>query len=154
VTAEQRQAVMQLDDFDRVCAMADYAIAQADGKMKVTVKGIIGGDLLKGPEAKAFEARWGAHHFLHLEGNWADETYHLRGPVTTPCHRPNSQIMVLWDGRVSLCCFDGEGKEILGDLNTQTIRDVFAGPRATEIRLAHCEGRRNDVAICAGCSGI
>ncbi len=32
---------------------------------------------------------------------------------------------MLWDGRVSLCCADFDGRTILGDLNTSTIKDIW-----------------------------
>jgi hypothetical protein len=98
----------------------------------------------------------GGDAFLTLEGNWAGAVWKLRtkAVLTQACSRALGQIMVLQDGRVSLCCFDGDGREILGDLNHQTIREVFNGERATAIRLAHSEGRRNEISLCAGCTGI
>jgi hypothetical protein len=62
--------------------------------------------------------------------------------------------MVLWDGRVSLCCFDAEGAVILGDLKTQTLREVFGGDKAVGIRLAHVEGRRQELPLCNTCTAI
>ena len=38
--------------------------------------------------------------------------------VNYPCYRPWLTFTVLWDGRVSLCCADFDGRTVLGDLNT------------------------------------
>lgn len=162
VTAEKRREVMKLDDFDQVVDYTHYAIkaAKKSGKMRVIVKGIVSKDLMENGEQDQFLQQWGGpvdrggSAFLHLEGNWAGAVWPMRVLMKAPCSRALNQIMVLQDGRVSLCCFDGEGREILGDLNTQTIREVFNGPRAVSIRQAHIEGRRNEIGICAGCTGI
>lgn len=153
VNRERRMAVMQLDDYEHVEAMCEYAIANGS-PMRVIVKAVAGPDLLSGPMLEEFVATWGVHGFVHSEGNWTGDVWKMRTPPQHPCSRPSTQLMVLWDGRVSLCCFDGEGKEILGDLNTQTIREVFNGDRASAIRLAHHEGRRSEIGICATCTGI
>lgn len=159
--AEKRKAIMGVDDFAHVVEMCEYALAMGAGTMRVIVKGVASKDLMEGPEQDAFLKSWGGqcdqpngHAFLHLEGNWAGAVWKTRLPMVTPCHRALTQIMVLWDGRVSLCCFDAEGAEILGDLNQQTIRDVFNGGRALEIRTAHHEGRRASIPLCSGCTSI
>jgi radical SAM protein with 4Fe4S-binding SPASM domain len=78
----------------------------------------------------------------------------VRRVPRTPCRRAMNQIMVLWDGRVSLCCFDAEGAVILGDLNHQSLRDVYNGTIALGIRQAHHEGRRGELALCKDCTAI
>ena len=58
-------------------------------------------------------------HITELH-NWAGTLNH-ESDVNYPCYRPWLTFTVLWDGRVSLCCADFDGKTILGDLNTQSI---------------------------------
>lgn len=159
--AAKRKAIMGVDNFDHVVEMCEYAIAMGAGKMRVLVKGVASKDLMEGAEHADFLKAWGGQcdqpggkAFLHLEGNWAGSVWKTRMPMVTPCSRALTQIMVLWDGRVSLCCFDAEGAEILGDLNTQPLRDVFNGPRASFIRDAHLAGRRSEIPLCAGCTSI
>jgi MoaA/NifB/PqqE/SkfB family radical SAM enzyme len=158
VDARKRRDIMRLDDFEKVCGYIDYAIAH--GKFFTVVKGIVTKDLMENHESEAFLRRWGGptdiggHAFLHLEGNWAGDTWPVRVKPTTPCSRALQQIMVLQDGRVSLCCFDGEGEVIFGDLRDQSLRDVFNGPLALEYRTAHNEGRRGEMKLCATCTAI
>jgi hypothetical protein len=163
VTGEKRKAVMKVDDFDKVCDAADYAIEQYNehGGMKVIVKAVCSKDLFDIGDAEKFILRWngktenGGNAFLHLEGNWAGAVWPMRaGPQLEPCSRALQQIMVLWDGRVSLCCFDGSGKEILGDTRTHTIKEIFNAPKATGIREAHWQGRRDTIPLCATCTAI
>lgn len=59
---------------------------------------------------------------------------------------------VLWDGRVSLCCMDAEGQVILGDLNEQTIMEVFNSEKALYYRLMHAAERFDELELCKDCN--
>lgn len=158
VSHEKRKAIMDLDDYEKVCEQIVYA-ARLE-KMRVIIKAIQTKDLMEVGEPEVFMRKWGGPMnlggggFLHLEGNWAGQMSNVRVVPSTACSRALMQIMVLWDGRVSLCCFDGEGKVILGDLNSQTIREVFNGSKALGIREAHNEGRRSTLPLCNNCTAI
>lgn len=80
--------------------------------------------------------------------NWAG-TLHRESAVTYPCYRPWLTFTVLWDGRVSLCCADFDGRVILGDLNTSTIRDVWNAEPYVRARRQHLEHGGPDV--CQAC---
>lgn len=69
-----------------------------------------------------------------------------------PCMRLWQTFTVLWDGRVSICCVDYEGSEILGDLRTQSMRDIWEGTRLAEIRKWHKQGEFGKVPICGDCT--
>jgi hypothetical protein len=160
VNKEKRKQIMKVDDFNRVRAAAHRAIEIGGKKMRVLVKAVCSKDLMEHQDNEQFLAEWngpyqqGGNAFLHMEGNWAGAVWPMRVSPTTACDRALGQIMVLWDGRVSLCCFDGEGEVILGDLNRQTIREVFNGPLATGIREAHFGGRRGELKLCSSCTAI
>lgn len=149
--AEKRKQIMKLNDYDQVVEQIKYA--QNIG-LDVIIKAIAEKDLMESGEKEEFQGTWKEKAFLHLEGNWAGLTYQSRIKPVEPCIRAMNQVMILWDGRVALCCFDGEGKEILGDVNHQTVKEVFNGPKATSIRLAHHEGRRSEIPLCKDCTVI
>lgn len=161
INGAQRRAIMGLDDYDRVVGYTRYAIEVADRlKRKVYVKAIGSKDLMEQGQADTFQAQWGGaytaggHAFIHLEGNWAGEMWPIRVAQHDGCARALNQIMVLADGRVALCCHDGQGEEILGDLRTQTLREIYNGGRALEVRQAHATGQRDTIPICARCTTI
>lgn len=160
-TAEKRFEIMKLQDFEQVTAYTQYALSRQRDGFKVVVKGIASKDLMEVGEHEQFQQNWGGDWdkggaaYLHLEGNWAGSVgAPMRTKPRTACNRALGQIMVLWDGRVSLCCFDAEGAVILGDLKTQTLREVFGGDKAVGIRLAHVEGRRQELPLCNTCTAI
>ncbi len=80
--------------------------------------------------------------------NWAG-TLNATSDVSFPCYRMWQTFTVLWDGRVSLCCADFDGRHILGDLRTQTIADVWNGPAYLEVRRQHLESGGPE--ICRSC---
>ena len=160
VTPAQREQIMGLRDFEETVRVLHYAQRQGEDRMKVIVLGISDKGLWDCGDSDTFLEAWGGpaaqggSAWLHLEGNWAGHLWPMRVTPVNSCARALNTIMVLWDGRVALCCQDGEGEEILGDLTTQTIREVYNGGRALEVRQAHAEGRRCDVRLCANCASI
>jgi hypothetical protein len=102
-------------------------------------------------EERAFIEHWGAKadkiHITDLH-NWAGTLNH-ESDVNFPCYRPWLTFTVLWDGRVSLCCADFDGRTVLGDLRTQTIREVWNGEPYRKVRRAHLDHGGPD--ICQSC---
>ena len=80
--------------------------------------------------------------------NWAG-TLNAESNVNYPCYRPWLTFTVLWDGRVSLCCADFDGRTILGNLNTQTIAEVWNAETYRKVRREHLESGGPD--ICRAC---
>jgi MoaA/NifB/PqqE/SkfB family radical SAM enzyme len=80
--------------------------------------------------------------------NWAG-TLHRESDVNYPCYRPWLTFTVLWDGRVSLCCADFDGRSILGDLNSSSIQDIWNNDAYRRVRREHLESGGPD--ICRSC---
>ncbi len=80
--------------------------------------------------------------------NWAG-TLNATSNVTYPCYRMWQTFTVLWDGRVSLCCADFDGRHILGDLRTQSIAQVWNSPAYLDVRRQHLESGGPE--ICRSC---
>ncbi len=89
------------------------------------------------------------------EHNWSRGGVESGGrEVLHACLRIWNTFTVLWDGRVALCCLDYDGEEILGDLTSQTIRDVWHSPRLSRIRQMHSQRDFSSIALCRACSKI
>jgi MoaA/NifB/PqqE/SkfB family radical SAM enzyme len=80
--------------------------------------------------------------------NWAG-TLHAHSDVQFPCYRLWLTFTVLWDGRVSLCCADFDGRNVLGDLRAQTIQEVWNSPGYRAARRQHLETGGPE--ICRSC---
>ncbi len=157
--AEQHESVMKLvGKYDRVCQNIDYAIANNRG-IKIEVRAVMLGEWDSSHEL-AFKRRWGSlqdggHGILVLEGNWAGENRTVRAFKPNEwCRRSTMAIYILYDGRVTPCCFDPTGKVTFGDLNTQTLRDVYASDRYVQFRQDHVNDQADKWDICKVCSRI
>lgn len=58
------------------------------------------------------------------------------------CVLPYRQIIIRPDGKLSLCCCDPLGKNTLGDLNKETIIDIWNGENYKKVREALFLGRQ------------
>lgn len=83
--------------------------------------------------------------------NWGGRVGKDKAGYTSYCGRLY-HMTVLWDGRVSLCCMDGHGEVILGDLNTQTILEVYNSELAKHYRKLHKEGKQRELKLCDVCN--
>jgi len=59
------------------------------------------------------------------------------------CMLPFRQMIVRPDGKVSLCCNDPLGKNTLGDLQMQTLEEVWYGEKFEMVRKALGKGRKH-----------
>lgn len=75
---------------------------------------------------------------------------HPSGP-RTPCSVLYSTMAIHVDGNVSICCLDGFGETNMGNVFEEGVRGVWHGPKLTEIRQLHEEGRYDEVPFCANC---
>ncbi len=102
-------------------------------------------------DEQAFIREWGQLadkiHITDLH-NWAG-TLNDHSDVQFPCYRLWQTFTVLWDGRVSLCCADFDGRHILGDLRTSTIARIWNAPAYRAARRQHLESGGPE--ICRSC---
>lgn len=87
-------------------------------------------------DEQAFIDEWRAVadkiHITDLH-NWAG-TLNATSDVQFPCYRMWLTFTVLWDGRVSLCCADFDGRHILGDVRTSSIAEIWNSPAYRAVR--------------------
>lgn len=67
------------------------------------------------------------------------------------CKRMFKQLYVLYDGRLVQCCADWEQSSVMGDLSRERLRDVWHGPRYTELRQRFLTGNITGM-LCDGCT--
>ena len=102
-------------------------------------------------EESAFIKEWSQVadkiHITDLH-NWAG-TLNAKSDVQFPCYRLWLTFTVLWDGRVSMCCADFDGRHVFGDLKSQTIAEVWNSPLYRAARRQHLESGGPE--ICRSC---
>ncbi len=85
--------------------------------------------------------------------NWGGSLTQISGePVNEPCAAPFYMMAIHANGDVSACCVDWQSKLKIGSVKTQTLQEIWTGPKMREIQRQHLAGRRCDLAACANCT--
>ena len=97
------------------------------------------------------------NHFKVLHPhNWRGEAQveQTRHETITPnpCMFLWHELSVRWDAKVVGCCADLNGFFIRGDLNSESIIEVWNNEKALELRRVHALGSPDDHPLCKGCS--
>jgi len=154
VTEEGRQAIMGLPLEEAVENILRYRMLDPTVNMAASLvmdPAYVAG--YESEEFKQFFSERGILPRLFLPGNWAGKlrpTYQTR----QVCCRPTSHMAVLWDGRVALCCFDVEGDCQMGDLDIQTVKEVWEGKKFSHYRKRNSDGQRKELPLCSNCTTI
>jgi MoaA/NifB/PqqE/SkfB family radical SAM enzyme len=70
-----------------------------------------------------------------LDNFGGGKSYNMVGKkIVSVCFYPWSALSVLWDGKAITCCVDYNGVQGVGDLNRQSIEEIWNGPLLTGIR--------------------
>jgi radical SAM protein with 4Fe4S-binding SPASM domain len=80
-----------------------------------------------------------------------DEHYVLKNSMPDRCARLWFNPVITWDGKVLPCCFDKDAQHVMGDLNEDSFRDVWNGPRYRLFRKAVFSDRKL-IEICRNCT--
>jgi radical SAM protein with 4Fe4S-binding SPASM domain len=91
--------------------------------------------------------------FVWKPHNWVDGREYRTIDETrrVSCGRPfNAPLYVHADGTVSPCCFDLNKRMVMGDINTQTIEEIYKGEAYEKLREAHTKRDFNGY-ICQMC---
>ena len=75
-----------------------------------------------------------------------------RNNIKFPCPKLWSDLTVMADGKVALCCQDFDGKEVIGDTNKQSLLEIFNGKKIKKIREQHLKGEFSKTKLCSKCN--
>lgn len=90
---------------------------------------------------------WQPHNWVDGKGYRA-----LDGARLASCGRPaTGPLQVQVDGTVNVCCFDFDGKMVVGDLEQQSWREILTGPELSRIRALHHQGQADQLELCSVC---
>jgi MoaA/NifB/PqqE/SkfB family radical SAM enzyme len=79
---------------------------------------------------------------------------HLKQKIVSVCYFPWTSMSVLWDGRVVTCCMDSNGVQVLGDLNSQSIQEVWNGPVLSGVRDNFRKFDYSKYPVCLSCDWV
>lgn len=67
------------------------------------------------------------------------------------CPHPFYSMAVNFNGTVSVCCVDWGFDVIIGDVNKESLVDIWRGEKLRDFRILHLKGERKKIKICADC---
>jgi radical SAM protein with 4Fe4S-binding SPASM domain len=68
-----------------------------------------------------------------------------------PCNYLWEEMIVLYDGKVTVCCNSYDGQIFVGDLTRQSAREIWFGEEYQKLRSLHREGRAGEIPLCSTC---
>ena len=127
---------------------------------------MIGMGLLKPPESTEKKDEWYAYWNKYFD-RFYDETgevHNFAGGMNykkvyknksrLSCERPLSCVMILWNGDVSICCADYEGKAIFGNVKEKTIREIIMSPSYQKMLEIHKKRNFELLPVCDNCDQL
>ncbi len=146
---ETFKIVQGKDDFDRVISNLEYIlyIKERKPELKVYID-FVRLTLNNGQEEalrekyeKRVTAFW-ISDVVNQAGNMKDKIEHLmiNPPGIEICEEPFKRLNITKDGFVSACCMDNDDKLVLGDLNVNSLDEIWNSDRAESIRRAMISG--------------
>jgi len=73
-------------------------------------------------------------------------------PNSESCMVPECGAVVLWDGRVGLCCFDTNGDLVTGDVTKTTFDEAVNNDLAKKFRGVIKQGFKDVIPLCRSCT--
>jgi radical SAM protein with 4Fe4S-binding SPASM domain len=77
--------------------------------------------------------------------------YIIKSSLPNRCARLWFNPVITWDGKVIPCCFDKDAEYVMGDLNQDSFRDIWNGPKYRIFRKSILSGRHM-IEICRNCT--
>ena len=97
-----------------------------------------------GPRHEEFQSLWRSVldkragdclNLSSLDNFGGGRAYNLVGErIVSVCFYPWAALSVLCDGRAVTCCMDYNGVQGVGDLNSQSVMEIWNGPGLSAIR--------------------
>jgi hypothetical protein len=145
-TREIRRELMELDDFDEVVEMAEYAdrrgiLANTTTVWAPTMNIDDLNKLVRLPKPSAL--------MMH---NWTGRLYPYRRTKPTNCGRIPQVLSIRVDGSVNLCCFDAFGDVNFGNMKEMTLREAWESPGHLKYLEMHGQSRGQELPLCEHCT--
>ncbi len=77
--------------------------------------------------------------------------YTIKNSLPDRCARLWFNPVITWDGKVIPCCFDKDASYVMGDLNHDSFREIWDGPKYRIFRKSILTGRHM-IEICRNCT--
>ncbi len=70
------------------------------------------------------------------------------------CNQPFERLMILQDGKVIVCCDDFNGKILVGDINKESIKQIWNSKRVKKIQKIQLKHEFEKIPACVNCDSL
>ncbi len=142
--------ITQTKNFNKLMVNLEYASTKRNGVTELIATNVVECEDEVPPIKKVLEPLvdilevWKPH-------NWGSTLDYRNGEkLKITCGRPiRGPLQVQVDGTVNMCCFDYNGILLLGDLKTQSIKEIFSSQAYLDLLERHKSGKHNS--LCMEC---
>lgn len=142
-TRQTRKKLMGLDDYEDCVKMIN--LYKKSGK-PYSVQ-IIAHPSVSSGELEEFKKTFKNPHIVGYK-NWSGDKFCAL--PKTKCVRAMYEMTVMNDGLVNLCCME-YGKVIFGDLNKNSVKEIWESPSRQRYSKTHSEGKYMK-GVCSNCT--
>lgn len=83
---------------------------------------------------------------------WPWTGQQLEDVVLKPCLKVLDEMFFYTNGKATLCCWDVHEKAVIGDVNEQSVQEIWEGYAARCLRAVLDDGRRDLIHLCSRCN--
>ena len=146
--------LLSIDVFRDLCASGvdNFVVTQHDNLMLPHLQALQDG--LSGPERTRLAIRFASDRKMINRAGLVEKFGVPGEPLKVPCTWALFMVVVTYTGNVVLCCNDYFETEVLGNLRTQSLREVWCTPRYKALRKALAGGDRTVSELCSKCDFV
>lgn len=143
---DTRKHIMGLDDFYLVCDKVEK-IKEAGIDLHLTMVFFPSVSLEEASVFMGYHRPW-----VLMFQSFGGLTYRYRRTSPTSCCRIRDGFFIRWNGDVALCCFDVTGRVVFGNLNDQTLEEIWQSEKHQVYVIAHENKQGQMMKLCESCS--
>lgn len=77
--------------------------------------------------------------------------YSIKSELLNKCWKMWHSCVMTWDGNIVPCCFDKDARYVMGNVHSQSITEIWNGPKYLEFR-SRLFSNRSEIDICKNCT--
>ncbi len=91
----------------------------------------------------------------HVRVGSTSESYRAGAPGRferrRPCSIVQERMAIFWNGDVTWCCADVDGRHVVGNLTARSLTELWQSPELRRVRTLHSRGRYKEIPFCSHC---
>jgi radical SAM protein with 4Fe4S-binding SPASM domain len=143
---ETRKHIMGLNDFDRVCGTIEK-VKEAGIDLRLTMVFFPSITMEEASTFMTYHRPW-----VLMFQSFGGLTYRYRRTNPTSCCRIKEGLFIRYNGDVPLCCFDPTGRVVFGNLNDQSLEEIWQSEKHQVYLIAHANKQGQMMKLCENCA--